>query len=384
MPLSRRGPWLGVLGLGVAVAGTALVTSPAFACAGLVTPGGNVRLVRTATLAAYTSGVEHYITSFKFEGDGANFGAIVPLPAIPSKVERGGDWTLQRLERETAPPLAEGSGGAGGAVAEAASAQVVYQTRIDALDVTVLRGGGQAVGDWARQHGYQLTPDAPEVLDYYAAHSPIFLAARFDDQAAQSRGQVEGDGTPIHLTIPTRHPWVPLRILGLGLGPDDRIGADVYLLTPRLPVLHPLPGLWQAPGLVPERSEPASAQLLADLRSDKGMGWLPDAMWLTYLRVDESAGRLHYDLRIDPRDPRPHPPPATTTTSPPTTTTTISPTTTTTTVPVVHQLAEPLLPRPARRARSWVPTAGAIAAAVALGSLLVPLLLRRRLPHPGR
>src|SRR4029079_14277952 len=86
----------------------AMSAGPAMACAGLVTPGGNVRLVRTGTLAAYHAGVEHYITSFQFEGGGAEFGSIVPLPGIPSNVERGGDWALQRLERGVGAPAAQG------------------------------------------------------------------------------------------------------------------------------------------------------------------------------------------------------------------------------------------------------------------------------------
>src|SRR5439155_26056886 len=53
-------------------------------------------------------------------------------------------------------------------------------------------------------------------------------------------------------------------------------------------------------GLVLERSEPASGDLLSDLRSDRGMGWMPaDAMWLTYLRVDAKAADLTYDLAVD-------------------------------------------------------------------------------------
>src|SRR5687768_3589359 len=86
----------------------AMVTAgPALACAGLVTPGGNVKLLRASTLAAWADGYEHYVTSFTFEGGGAEFGSIVPLPGVPSKVERAGDWTLQRLEREVAPPAPE-------------------------------------------------------------------------------------------------------------------------------------------------------------------------------------------------------------------------------------------------------------------------------------
>ena len=279
----------------LAAGATTLVVAagPAGACAGLVTPGGTVRLERTATLAAYADGIEHYITSFKFSGGGAEFGSILPLPAIPTKVEKGGDWTLQRLDREVRPPapqpLAAEARGAEG------SARVVYETRIDALDITILEGGATAVGTWARDHGFRLTPDAPEVLRYYAARSRIFMAARFDAQAARDSGQEVGDGTPIHLTIPTRNPWVPLRILSLGLPSTDQVQADVFLLTPRRPALLPL----GRRGVTLDRSEAASRFLLDDLRSDKGMGWVPSSMWFSYLRVDATAKDVSYDLAID-------------------------------------------------------------------------------------
>src|SRR5437870_9604437 len=98
----------------VAAAGAAAVlglsgAGAAWACGGLVAPNGTVRLLRTSTLAAWHAGVEHYVTSFQFSGQGSEFGSIVPLPAIPSAVVRGGDWTLQRLEREVAPPVPRGA-----------------------------------------------------------------------------------------------------------------------------------------------------------------------------------------------------------------------------------------------------------------------------------
>ena len=67
-------------------------------------------------------------------------------------------------------------------------------------------GGGPEVGAWATEHGFRLPPDAPEVLDFYANRSPIFLAAVFDADAAAARGQAVGDGTPVHITIPDRQP----------------------------------------------------------------------------------------------------------------------------------------------------------------------------------
>jgi hypothetical protein len=99
--------------------------------------------------------------------------------------------------------------------------------------------------------------------------------------------------TPIKNTIPTQEPWVPLRILGLGLDRSQIVEADVFVLTDVRPQL-----LAGGPGLSLERNERASTALLDDLRSDKGMEWVPDDMWLTFLRLDVPAGDLDYDLAI--------------------------------------------------------------------------------------
>ncbi|MFN2588748.1 MAG: DUF2330 domain-containing protein [Actinomycetota bacterium] len=272
--------------------------APALACAGLVAPNGSVRLTRTATLAGYHDGIEHYVTSFQFRGGGAKFGSIVPLPDVPSKVTRGGDWTLQRLQRETQPPeprpaaAPEGDGDA--------SAEELYETEIDGLLITILKGGSRAVGRWAKDEGFSLTPDAPEVLRFYAQRSKIFMAARFIPEKADEEKLQEGDGIPIHLRIPTDNPWVPLRILALGKRPYADVNADVYLLTDDEPALLPAPApAGTSRGVVLERSEEASDSLLDDLRSDKGMKWVPEEMWLTYLRLQINARNLTYDLAID-------------------------------------------------------------------------------------
>jgi hypothetical protein len=271
-----------------------VTAAPALACGGLVGENGTIQLVRTSTLAAYHDGVERYVTSFQFTGEGAEVGSIVPLPDVPTSVERGGDWTLQRLAREVAPPQQLGKRGAADSAASAPlAAEVILETKIDALDITILKGGGDEVGRWALDNGFFLTPDAPEVLDFYASRSQVFMAARFDASRAKALGQRSGDGTPIMLTIPTDQPWVPLRILALGLDSSRVVDADVFLLTDDEPRL-----LAGGAGLALERSGPASARLLADLRSDKGMEWVPASMWFTYLRVQAPAGQLTYDLAV--------------------------------------------------------------------------------------
>ncbi|MFL5673547.1 MAG: DUF2330 domain-containing protein [Chloroflexota bacterium] len=268
---------------------------PVAACGGLIGPNGAVNLLRTTTLAAYHDGAEHYVTAFQFAGGGGAFGSLTPLPGVPSSVEKGGDWTLQRLVRETDPVVFEAP--AAGAALAADSAEELMKVRIDALDVTVLRGGAAAVGQWAKDHGFRLPPDAPEVLDFYAARSPIFLAAVFDADAASARGQAIGDGTPVHVTIPTDNPWVPLRILALGKTPAERIDADVYLLTDRRPSLLPAPT--GDNGLLLDHSAPATGSLLDDLRSDKGMAWIPASGWLTKVSIDAAVADLGFDLAID-------------------------------------------------------------------------------------
>jgi Uncharacterized protein conserved in bacteria (DUF2330) len=286
--------------LAAATAALLITTAPAMACGGLIGPNGAVNLLRTTTFAGYHDGVEHYVTSFEFAGGGGAFGSIVPLPDVPTNVERGGDWTLQRLALETDPErLAFDVAATSDRASAAGEAEVLLETTIDALDITILRGGGDEVGLWAKNHGFRLPPDAPEVLDFYADRSPIFMAASFDADAAAERGQAIGDGTPVHLTIPTDEPWVPLRILGLGKAAGEPVEADVYLLTDERPKLLPeAGGLRGGPGLSLAHDAAATDILLDDLRSDKGMGWVPNQAWLTKVALEVEAGDLTYDLAI--------------------------------------------------------------------------------------
>ncbi len=297
----------------IAIAGATmavlLAAAPAFACGGLVAPNGSVNLVRTTTLAAYKDGVEHYMTSFEFNGAAkGKFGSIVPLPDVPTKVQRGGRWTLQRLVEEVQPQVTAFAV-AEDALAARNKAEVLLETQVGALDITVLKGGGDEVGTWAADNGFFLPPDAPEVLDFYARRSPIFMAARFDLKRAQQDDLGAGDGVAVHLTIPTDRPWVPLRILGLGRGAEEIVEADVFLLTEREPDMLPaaVPA-GSAEGMILERSAAASEPLLTDLNSDRGMDWLPDdGMWLSYLRLNLPAGDLTHDLALNTQGGAPSP-----------------------------------------------------------------------------
>ena len=123
------------------------------------------------------------------------------------------------------------------------------------------------------------------------------MAAAFDADAAAERGQAVGDGTAVHITIPTDAPWVPLRILALGKTGQEVVEADVYLLTDRP---EPAAGArWlQRPDPRPLRR--ASDGLLADLRSDRGMEWVPFDGVADEGRHRRRGAQLGFDLAIDP------------------------------------------------------------------------------------
>lgn len=264
---------------------------PAAACGGLVAPNGAVRLARATTFVAWQGGVEHYMTSFGYQGDVPGLGWIVPLPAVPDRVEKGGGWTLQRLQRET-HPVAD-SFAVSGLRAAAAPAEVLQQVQIDALDITVLKGSGQAVVDWCRQNGFTLPDETRAHLLAYAVTSPIFMAARYDIAAARQRGQFTGDGTPVLITMHTPHLWVPLEVLANALDP---VVADLYLLTATQPAAPET----LAPGFLLVSQQRMSTQLQRDLSSDRNMSWVPQQGWLSYLTLNAPSPQVTYDMSVTP------------------------------------------------------------------------------------
>lgn len=278
------------------LAALGVLAGPALACGGLVAPGHAEVLQKAVTLSAWHDGFEHYVTGFQFAGSANSFGYIIPLPANPSKIQKAGEWTLERLEREVSPITLAVREAAFAAGAPAPHVAVLQRTTVDALDIVVVKGGGADVAEWAKQNGFDLTPDTPKVLGDYAARGAVFALARFDNKAAVKKGLAEGQGTIIHFTIPTSAPWIPLKILALGKGLTEQVDADLFVLTDHLPSLLPD----SIPGLEITRSQPASEQLLSDLRSDRGMRWLPaSGMWLTAMSIHTPAVNIRADLKID-------------------------------------------------------------------------------------
>jgi hypothetical protein len=290
-------------GMGVAAA-VVLQAGQVFACGGLVAPDGDVRLAKATTFVAWSGGIEHYVTSFAFTGAVVDVGWIVPLPAVPTSIKEAGAWTLQRLEREFAPP-APVDFALSAAVPAAAPAEVLQQLQVEALDITVLKGSGQAVIDWCIHNGFLVSAEIKAHLLQYASSSPIFMAAKYNTSLALARHQQAGDGVPLLITMPTPHLWVPLEILATAGVP---VNADLFLLTPlplRTETGQPAissssdgSGVDGAPGFKIAGAEPMNASLHQDLSSDRNMSWVPAQGWVTYLTLNAPGAAVTYDLGV--------------------------------------------------------------------------------------
>jgi hypothetical protein len=290
-------------GLGVAAAAL-LQAGPALACGGLVAPDGDVRLAKATTFVAWSGGVEHYVTSFAFTGAVTDVGWIVPLPAIPTSIKEAGAWTLQRLEREFAPPLFSLQADVG-APAAYAPAIVIQQVQVEALDITVLKGSGQAVIDWCTHNGFLVSAEIKDHLLRYASSTPIFMAAKYNTSLALQRHQQAGDGVPLLITMRTPHLWVPLEILASAGVP---VNADLFLLTDS--PLHTVNGvavtsrltdgttLDSAPGFTVAGAEPMNPSLHRDLSIDRNMSWVPAYGYVTFLTLNAPGARVTYDLGV--------------------------------------------------------------------------------------
>ena len=290
----------------LAMAAAALVAQvvPAAACGGLIAPNGAIRLTRATTLVDWHDGVEHYLTSFSYAGSGfSDFGFIVPLPAAPDRVEEGGGWTLQRLQRATHP---QPEFFAAADSARLSSDAVVLQTvQVKALDITVLKGSGQGIVDWCAQNHFLLDAETRAHLLNYAKGSPFFMAAKYDVARAEATRQGVGDGSPVLITMHTPHLWVPLEVLANGV---QNVNADVYLLTDRRVYTGDLAAfdgespqgslVPHAAGMTIPYQQRIDAQLYRDLSTDKNMSWVRPNSWLTYIQLTAPASTVEYDLGL--------------------------------------------------------------------------------------
>ena len=175
------------------------------------------------------------------------------------------------------------------------------------MNITVIRGSGPEIINWATGNGFFIPDETRAHLLVYAKGSAIFLAAKYDTSAAKKQGLLQGDGTPILITMKTEHIWVPLEVLAV----DEQVQADLFLLTDQpvytsdwdAAVGQPSTGsqVPHAPGFTLAFQEKMTPSLYHDLSTDRNMGWVRSDSWLTYLTLNAPESTVTYDLGVTSR-----------------------------------------------------------------------------------
>lgn len=291
------------------VAALALGAGPALACGFLVAENGAIRLdTFTAVASLDADGDANYVTSFSFGGAPEDFGAIIPLPAVPETVEKAPGWFLQRLVRETESVGEVTVEGGDDSADGGADAMVIETYEVDSLDITILAGGGEEVLSWALANGYDLgvgdgdaddLSDAVAMLDFYGDRSPVFAAIRFDNERAAEQDIRSGEGTPVRFAFTDQdEAWIPVRVLGFDKPASERVQADLFLMTEDAPAI--LGGRVDGTEVTFQRSYGPNDLLVADLRSDERAEWVPDRFTLTRIDVDTRVDELGFDIAATP------------------------------------------------------------------------------------
>ena len=228
-----------------ALAVTLALAAPTLACGGLIGPNGAVNLLRTTTLAGYHDGVEHYVTAFEFAGGGGSFGSLIPLPGIPTSVVRGGDWTLQRLVRETDPPPAfafEAVGARGPAPSSSSRSASTRSTSPSSRAAAPRSGSGpRSTASRSRPMRPRCSTSTPAA--HRSSWPPPSTPMR-PPRAARRSAMGRRSTSPSRPTTPGSRSasWASAR------PPARSVQADVYLLTDDRPALLPDPGSKLAAG----------------------------------------------------------------------------------------------------------------------------------------
>lgn len=245
-----RTPWLALPLL--------LTAATARADGGFVAPPPTPESIKAGIRAAYLAEPEQQAVlqfdgtretlylSVRYEGDAANFGWLVPVPARPEVEEAPAGLVADianfeyqlRLEAWKAgrlPPagvLTFGGGGGGGKAAKPEPVEVVETKRLGAFDVAVLRASeAGALEGWLTRHGFALpdTDAARAILAHYVEADMYFCAARVALGKRKRRG---GWLTPLTLSFATGRPFFPLRISALHMGPDAHTQVTVHAFLP--------------------------------------------------------------------------------------------------------------------------------------------------------
>jgi hypothetical protein len=192
---------------------------------------------------------ETMIVQVKYSGNIQDFAWVVPLATLPDdnsiQVESDSIFTL--LHDLTQPKVYRidmskvGRGGGGGGydnnmeeVEDLNSAQVqVWQSlAIGPYEVNIISGAStQALRDWLNNNGYEYSPTADAILDFYIQKNWYFMATKVNVESQQvSDNSIFQAGLPaLKVSFPVDKPVFPLRISEISSAQENEI--EIYVVS---------------------------------------------------------------------------------------------------------------------------------------------------------
>ena len=274
--------------LPAALLGLLLAAAPTLACGGLIGPNGAVNLLRTTTFAGYHDGEEHYVTAFQFAGGGGSFGSITPLPGHPERGREG-----RRLDAPAPHPRDRPRSTSSPPRPSARQRRPTLAR--GAHEGPHRRPGRDRPPGRRRRHrrsGPRTTASASRPTPPRCSTST--RAAARSSSPRRSTPTRPRSGASSSATGPRSTSRSPPTTRGSrsGSSPWARRARSASRPTcscspTRVPALLPAPD--GDHGMRLDHSAAATTSLLDDLRSDRGMEWIPSEAWLTKVAIDADA-----------------------------------------------------------------------------------------------
>ena len=195
------------------------------ACAPAPHPGQHIAVVEESAVIIWepATKTQHFIRRATFQGEGSDFGFLVPTPAAPTLAQVD-DYVFDDMQRLTtrktvyrteyktdftpliflpfrrtakAPPL----------VTSVAPVEVLATQKVAGYEASVLNAtDATALHKWLGQHGYATTPDLTEWLSAYVSQRWIITAFKIDKtQDATARTSA------VKMSFTTDRPFFPYR-----------------------------------------------------------------------------------------------------------------------------------------------------------------------------
>lgn len=309
---------LGVLGLRALPPGAALLCAVLLCAALAPAPAradGCLLPVNTAAdiaepeqkaVVVFDAGREDLVLQVRYAGDPAEFGWLVPLPALPV-VTPVRDPVFEWLSRTTQEPhlasserVARVLRGRTRSAPGLAEVAVIRRDTLGVYDtVTLAADRGEALAAWLAAHDFRAPAGAGPVLESYARRHWYFVAMRIvPAQRDSSTAARLAGGTlqAMRFAFDTERPVFPLRISALGGAPSELL---IYTIArQQLVPVGGGPVTWQALHCGPGFAEP-----LAPVARFPGLDFWRGEGVVSKLRATFRPEEMD-DLTFAPYDPR--------------------------------------------------------------------------------